>query len=91
MFTVIEKAVMIMAVLRLFSGSIEIIAALLILRLNDIEKALIVNSSLALVGPIILIVTTTVGLLGIAEKISISKIVCIFLGVSLILIGIRIK
>jgi hypothetical protein len=88
---VIEKAVMVMALLRFFSGSIEIIAAILILRLNDVEKALIVNSSLALVGPIILIMTTTVGLLGIAEKISFSKIVCIFLGVSLILIGIRIK
>ncbi|WP_180954587.1 YqhV family protein [Bacillus sp. V5-8f] len=91
MFTVIEKAVLIMATLRLLSGSIEIFAGFLMLRLNDIEKALIVNSSLALVGPIILVTTTTVGLFGVSEKLSFFKIACIFLGVALILIGIKSK
>ncbi|AZV43888.1 YqhV family protein [Peribacillus asahii] len=89
MFTVIEKAVLIMGTLRFLSASIEMVAAMLIFKLNDIEKALIINSSLAMVGPIILVVTTTVGLIGVAEKLSLFKISCIFLGVVLILVGIK--
>ncbi|WP_409303849.1 YqhV family protein [Peribacillus sp. SCS-155] len=89
MFIVLEKAVLLMALLRFISGSIEISAALLMIKLNDVEKALLVNSSLALVGPIVLILTTTIGLLGISEKLSFSKLAFIFTGVALILIGIR--
>ena len=44
-----------MGILRIISGSIEILAGMLMFRLNDVEKALVVNSSLAMVGPIILI------------------------------------
>jgi hypothetical protein len=89
MFVMIDKAVFIMGLLRVMSGSFEIIAAIIIFKLNNVEKALIVNSSLALVGPLVLIVTTTVGLLGISEKLSATKILCVFLGVMLILIGIK--
>ncbi|SFC00987.1 Protein of unknown function [Bacillus sp. OV322] len=91
MFIAIEKTVLIMAFLRLISGSIEISAAILMYKLNDIEKALMVNSSLSLIGPIVLILTTTIGLIGISEKLSLVKIVCIFLGVALVLIGVKSK
>jgi putative exporter of polyketide antibiotics len=89
LFSYLEKAVLGMAMLRLLSGSIEIIVALLFLKYNNVEKALILNSSLALVGPIILILSTTIGLIGIAEKISYYKIFIIFSGVALILYGVR--
>lgn len=89
MFIILEKAVLGMAFLRLLSGSIEIFAAILMLKFNSVEKALMINSSLALVGPIILILTTTIGLLGIVGDISIMKIVWIFLGITLIFVGVR--
>lgn len=89
MFHIFEKAVLGMVILRILSGSIEISVALLMLKFNNIEKALILNSSLAFVGPIILILTTTIGLVGIAEKISIMKIVWIFTGVAFILYGVK--
>lgn len=89
MFTTIEKIVVAMAVLRILSGSIEIIAAVLMLKFNNIEKALMVNSSLVLVGPTILIITTAIGLSGIAENISFFKIFIIFLGIALILYGVN--
>lgn len=89
MFIIIEKAVLGMAFLRLMSGSIEIFAAILMLKFNSIEKALMVNTSLALIGPIILILTTTIGLWGIVENISLMKMVWIILGVSFILIGVK--
>jgi Protein of unknown function (DUF2619) len=84
----LNKFVMSMASLRVLSGSIEICAALLMLRLNQLDKALLINSSLALVGPIILITTTTIGLVGMSDKLSMSKMVWVFGGVACILIGI---
>ncbi|MFS0554091.1 YqhV family protein [Brevibacillus sp. 179-C9.3 HS] len=84
-----EKAIMGMAALRVFSGSIEIIAALLILKVNQVEKALLINSGLAIVGPVILITTTAIGLLGMSDRISFAKIAWILVGVSCILIGVK--
>jgi len=91
MFHLFEKAVIGMAILRILSGSIEVTAAILMLKFNQIDKALIINSSLALVGPLVLIATTTIGLIGIADKISFGKILWILLGVAFILIGIKSK
>jgi hypothetical protein len=87
-FVMINKVVLAMGMLRLLSGSIEIFAALLMLRLNQIDKALVVNSSLALVGPLILIATTTIGLVGISDKLSIGKFLWVLAGVTCLLIGI---
>ncbi|MFD0586792.1 YqhV family protein [Paenibacillus sp. GCM10027627] len=84
----LNKIVLSMAMLRLLSGSIEIAAALIMLRMNSIDKALLVNSSLAIVGPLILIATTTIGLVGISDKLSASKFVWVAAGVVCLMIGI---
>ncbi|WP_066049116.1 YqhV family protein [Robertmurraya korlensis] len=84
-----EKAILGMALLRILSGSTELFAAFLFLKFNDIEKALMVNSSLALIGPIVLILTTTIGLIGIADKVSYIKLMWVFGGVACILYGLR--
>lgn len=89
MFHIFEKAILGMALLRILSGSIEILVALWILKFNDVEKALVVNSSLALVGPIILMITTTIGLVGLSEKVSLTKLIWVFVGVACILYGIK--
>ncbi|WP_047982239.1 DUF2619 domain-containing protein [Ornithinibacillus contaminans] len=89
MFSILEKAIFGMALFRLISGCIELFAAYLMVRVNDIEKALIINSTLAFIGPIILIITTTIGVIGIADKLSIGKLIWIILGVSFILYGVR--
>jgi putative exporter of polyketide antibiotics len=89
MFQFLEKAVLGMALLRIISGCIEISAALLMMKFNTVEKALMVNSSLAIIGPLILITTTTIGVTGLADNISLMKLIWIFLGVSFILIGVK--
>ncbi|MFC2949781.1 YqhV family protein [Virgibacillus sediminis] len=89
MFTLLEKTVVAMALLRLLSGSIEIFAAFLMIKFNEIEKALIINSSLAFTGPLVLVATTTIGLYGLADKLSIEKAVWIVLGVTFILYGVK--
>jgi hypothetical protein len=84
----INKIVFSMAMLRVMSGSIELIAAIIMLRLNQVDKALLVNSGLAVVGPLILISTTTIGLIGMADKLSYAKLLWIAVGVACIFIGI---
>jgi putative exporter of polyketide antibiotics len=84
----INKFVLSMATIRIISGSIEVLAALLMLRLNQVEKALLVNSGLAMVGPFVLLTTTTIGMLGIADKLSFGKMAWVLLGVSFIFFGV---
>ncbi len=89
MFHLLEKAVIGMALLRIMSGCIEIIAAMLILKFNEVEKALMINGSLALIGPLILILSTTIGLIGMAERISFAKMLWIICGVGFIIYGVK--
>lgn len=84
-----EKAIIGMAALRIMSGSIEVLAALFILKVNQVEKALLINSGLAIVGPIVLLTTTTIGLIGMSDRISIWKMAWIFTGVLCIFVGVR--
>lgn len=84
----LDKFVTGMATLRIISGTIEILAALLMLKLGRVDKALAVNSALAFVGPMILIITTSIGLAGMADKLSWGKMLWIGCGVTCLLIGI---
>ncbi|PZX07121.1 uncharacterized protein DUF2619 [Psychrobacillus insolitus] len=84
-----EKALLLIIMLRLLSGSIELTAAMFMMKYNDLEKAFYINTLLALVGPIILVVTTGLALTGLTEKISITRMVCLFSGIILILYSLR--
>ena len=88
---VIEKALILIVALRLISGSIELTAAALMFKFNDLEKAFYINTMLALVGPVILITTTGIALLGLAEKISLAKILCLFAGIFFILFSMKLE
>lgn len=89
MFGLMEKALFFMIALRLISGSIEITAAMLMLKYNDLEKAFYINTMLALVGPVILIVTTGLGLSGLSERISLKKGILLFSGIVLIIMSMK--
>ena len=84
-----EKALIFIIALRLISGSIEITAATLMFKFNDLEKAFYINTLLALVGPVILIVTTGIALLGLGDKISFTRIICLFCGIFLIIFSLK--
>lgn len=87
-FALLDTAVMSMAGLRILSALIELSAAITMLFLNDVRKALAVNAFLAVVGPTILITTMSIGLINLADELSLSKLLFIGLGVALILYGI---
>lgn len=84
-----EKIAILMGSIRLLSGSIEIIAALLMFHFKTVENAFKINAALALVGPTVLIIVTSLGMIGLADQLPISKFVMIFLGVFLIFFGLK--
>jgi hypothetical protein len=83
----IETSVFVMVVLRMFSGSLEILAALFMLHFNEAKKALFINSMLAFVGPTVLIITMSVGIASVANEISFLKLFFLVLGISCIFIA----
>ncbi|WP_342504877.1 YqhV family protein [Sporosarcina sp. FSL K6-2383] len=87
----VEKALFIIIILRIFSGSVDITAAMLMYKFNDLEKAFYINTLLALVGPVVLIITTGIALFGLAEKISATRMICLFAGIVLILFSLKAK
>jgi len=78
-----------MAAFRAAAGLIEVIGAIIILRLGTVPKALQVNAFLAAAGPIFMLAVTGVGLLGLAGRIPPVKVVLIAVGAGLILAGSR--
>ncbi|NLK00198.1 MAG: YqhV family protein [Clostridia bacterium] len=89
MFLLKDKYVFGMALIRCISGLTEFSAALLMLKLDRVEHAMKINALLALVGPVVLISTTTIGLAGLAGKVSPVKMAIIGAGVTLIFIGVN--
>ncbi|MGI6097261.1 MAG: YqhV family protein [Dethiobacteria bacterium] len=78
-----------MIALRLLSGTMEISAAILIYRLNNLEQALKINAILASIGPFVFLTAMYLGLSGLSSKIPYSKLFFIYLGVLLIFWGLR--
>ena len=78
-----------MILLRLFSGSMEIIAALLMYRFNSLEHALKINTVLASLGPLIFLGAMYLGLTGLTQKMPYNKLIFIYLGVGLVFWGLR--
>lgn len=78
-----------MALVRLLSASIEATGALLMLRFGRVETAVQINAALALIGPIILITVSTLGMMGLAGKVPLTRLVWIGCGVLMILYGAR--
>ncbi|AGT32747.1 hypothetical protein M493_12500 [Geobacillus genomosp. 3] len=84
----IDPSVLAMAGMRMLSALVELSAALLMLAFNDVKKALAINAALAVVGPTVMIVTMTIGLLSLADELSFSRLGLVALGVALILFAI---
>nr|MDH3153889.1 YqhV family protein [Bacillus licheniformis] len=87
-FGQVNPTVLTMAALRVVSSLIELTAAVVMLLTNDVRKAVAVNSVLAMVGPLIFIITMTIGIYQIAGRLSYAKLILIFMGVVLIIAGI---
>ncbi|HOJ77289.1 MAG TPA: DUF2619 domain-containing protein [Bacillota bacterium] len=76
-----------MAVIRVISGLLEIGTALFFLKAGRVDTALRMNAFLGLLGPIIFILVSALGITTIAVKLSWYKIGIIILGLILVLLG----
>lgn len=83
----VDRYVSGMAFIRVLGALVEIGAAGLMVRFNRVEYALKLNALLGLVGPLVLIIVTVLGVAGLAGRISTQKIILIFIGVYLMLLG----
>src|SRR5690606_25528993 len=70
-----------MALMRVISGALELTAAVLMARSNQIDTALRLNGLLGLVGPAMLVIVSMVGLVGLASEISPMRTLMILMGV----------
>lgn len=78
-----------MGIIRLISGSIEVLSACLMIYFNKVETAVKINALLAVIGPTVLVVVTSLGVMGIADKVPPAKMFIILCGVALIFIGLH--
>ncbi|MDI3548041.1 MAG: hypothetical protein PWR10_1693 [Halanaerobiales bacterium] len=85
----IENLLYAMIFIRVISSLIELSAAYLMYYFKSIETAIRINAILGLIGPMILILVTFIGLVGISSQLSLKNLILIALGVSLILLGTR--
>lgn len=76
-----------MTIMRIISSLIELTAAFLFLKSKSVEKALRINATLGLIGPLIFMGVSLLGLAGLSGKVSFAKLVIILAGVLLVLIG----
>jgi hypothetical protein len=84
-----EKVVFGMALTRFLSATIEFTAALLMLYLGRVETAFRINSLLACIGPVVMLVVTGLGLAGLAGKVPWYNMLIIVCGVCLVFYGLR--
>ncbi|MGI5854530.1 MAG: DUF2619 domain-containing protein [Bacillota bacterium] len=76
-----------MAALRILSGLLEIIAAVIILKSGNVQSALRLNAFLGLIGPFIFLAVSVLGVISIAVKLPLSKVLLICAGLLLVLWG----
>ncbi|MBE3599655.1 MAG: DUF2619 domain-containing protein [Limnochordaceae bacterium] len=74
-----------MALLRLLSATIEIMAAVLMVRSGRVADAMRINGLLGVVGPLVLASVTAIGLAGLAGKLSPLRMGTLAVAVALIL------
>lgn len=76
-----------MAVIRVISGLLEIGAALFFMKVGKVDAALRINAFLGLVGPLVFIMVSVLGIAAIAVKLSWLKITVIITGLILVFVG----
>ena len=82
-----QTAINNMALIRVISGLLEIGTAIVFIKLGRVDSALRLNAFLGLIGPVIFILVSALGVAAIAVKLSWMKIVIISLGILLVVWG----
>jgi hypothetical protein len=84
-----EKMLWGIRLMRVLSACVEVGAAIMLLRMNDVRSMIRLNGMLGLVGPFIFIGVSALGLSASLGKVQPTKLGVILLGVILVLWGTR--
>jgi hypothetical protein len=84
-----EKMLWGIRLMRALSACVEVSAAIMLLRMNDVRSMIRLNGMLGLVGPFIFIAVSALGLSASLGKVQPAKLGVILLGVILVLWGTR--
>lgn len=84
-----KHPVILMSCFRVIGAGVEIAAAILMLKLNTIESALRINAILGLLGPVVLIAVSALGVSGLIGRVSLTKLIMTLCGAILIIVGTR--
>ncbi len=84
-----DKFVLTMGATRLIFGLMNLVAAIVMFRLNSVEQGLRINGILGAIGPFVLIFVSAVGLAGVAAKLPLHKALMLLAGVTLTILGTR--
>lgn len=80
-----SRLVLTMACMRVIAGSLEVAAALLMLRFGRVEAAFRINAWLGIIGPTIFLIVSSLGLAGMVGQVPPLKAVLLLGAVILIL------
>lgn len=78
-----------MRLMRILSACVEVVAAVMLVRMNDPKAMLRLNGALGMVGPMIFIGVSALGIAASLGKIQPQKLAVILAGVILIVLGTR--
>jgi hypothetical protein len=84
-----ERLMLSMRLLRALSALIEVSAVVVMFRLSRLESLVRLNAALGLVGPVIFLLVSAIGLIGLAQKLNPLRFLLVLSGVCLVLIGTR--
>lgn len=84
-----EKMMMGIRLARGLSATVEVTALLMLLRMDDVKSMLKLNGMLGLVGPLIFITVSALGIAGSMGSIAPGKLAMIAAGVVMIVLGTR--
>jgi hypothetical protein len=76
-----------MATIRVISGLLEIMVAIIFLKSGRVENALRLNAFLGLIGPLVFLLVSVLGVVAIAVKLSWPKMILVCLGIILVMVG----
>ncbi|MEW6661796.1 MAG: DUF2619 domain-containing protein [Bacillota bacterium] len=82
-----DKFVLTMGTTRLIFGLMNLVAAIVMFRLNSVEQGLRINGILGAIGPFVFV--SAVGLAGVAAKLPPQKALMLLAGVTLTILGTR--
>jgi hypothetical protein len=83
----IDKILLEMILLRVLSAFVELSTAFLMFHYKSIENAIKINTLPALVGPLVFIIVSLIGLEGLSSELNLNKLILILSGILLILLG----